>query len=214
MQFAWLSRSCDAATFIVFAHLKCRFVPLLSENCSRSEWLWLKDANREKMRSHLSLSCCCTRLAHDHRSLHLSHHNLSLSSASCSDDCSSRSNTMHEEDTWAGSTTGSQCFGLWVQPQRWPLLSLRPGSGRWRGEQWPGPFGGRQWLTQPLKLQRMSGAEPELRTSPPPTWPSLCPMVPWGQGDDTFKDGPWASDGLRTTLKEQQSRVLALWALE
>lgn len=34
-----------------------------------------------------------------------------------------------------------------------------------------------------------------------------------GLGDDTFKDGPSASDGLQTTLKEHD-RALALWALD
>lgn len=53
---------------------------------------------------------------------------------------------------------------------------------------------------------------------PPPLPPSPDPPhVPWcsgARGDDTFKDGPWASARQQTTQKEQQSRELALWALD
>lgn len=110
---------------------------------------------------------------------------------------------MRPIQQWPHSVAGCFASGCECRLRDNPCCSC--GRGEADGEeQWPGPCRGRQWLTQPLKLQRMPGAKPE-------PWTLLMSHGALGPIDNTFKDGPWVSEELQTALKEQQSRVLALW---
>lgn len=67
---------------------------------------------------------------------------------------------MRPIQQWPHSVAGCFASGCECRLRDNPCCSC--GRGEADGEeQWPGPCRGRQWLTQPLKLQRMPGAKPE-----------------------------------------------------
>lgn len=124
---------------------------------------------------------------------------------------------MSRTPQWPHSAAGCSASGCEFRVRDNPCCPCSQGWGRWGEEQWLCPCRGRQWLTQPLKPQRMPGTGPEPWITPwqiPPIWPSSCSMVPRDWGDDTFKDSPWASEGLDATLKDPQNWVLPLWAVD